>query len=166
MTVNTQRPHYARPGPIPVSGQRLYLREEELDAGLALILEAGFALKASTLTIRQANDLNWTEARTLASVLVRPQGVLALSVRLDITKQTAIKTVEALECRGFVKRSDDPSDGRKRLINLTPKGEAIARDIGGAMRNLMAKAYRQAGGEAVTGCDAVLSALQSAGSNP
>jgi DNA-binding MarR family transcriptional regulator len=163
MTVNTQRPNFVRPAPSPVSGQRLYLREEELDAGLALILEAGFALKACTLTLRQAHDLNWTEARALASVLTQPQGVLALSVRLDITKQTAIKIVEALESRGFVKRGNDPHDGRKRLINLTPEGEAIARDVGGAMRNLMAKAYRQAGGEAVAGCDAVLTAIQSGG---
>jgi DNA-binding MarR family transcriptional regulator len=163
MTVNTQRPNFLRPAPVAVSGQRLYLREEELDAGLAMILEAGHALKARTQEARDKHNVNWTQARALTSILQTPQGVQALSVRLDITKQAAIKTVEELEVRELVIRGNDPGDGRRRTINLTPEGEIIARDISTAMRSLLAKAYRQAGGEAVAGCDAVLAAIKSGG---
>jgi DNA-binding MarR family transcriptional regulator len=163
MTVNTQRPNFLRPAPATVSGQRLYLREEELDAGLAMILEAGHALKAKTQEARDTHNVNWTQARALTSILQKPQGVLALSQRLDITKQSAIKTVEELEARSLVARGDDPRDGRRRTINLTPAGEVIARDISTTMRSLLAKAYRQAGGEAVAGCDAVLTAIKSGG---
>jgi DNA-binding MarR family transcriptional regulator len=163
MTVNTQRPNFLRPAPSSVSGQRLYLREEELDLGLAMILEAGHALKASTHDVRSQHNVNWTQARALATILQAPQGVLALAARLDITKQSSIKTVEELEARKLITRADNPRDGRRRTINLTPEGEAIARDVSSAMRSLLAKAYRQAGGEAVAGCDAVLVAIKSRG---
>ena len=165
MTVNTQRPNFSRPTLTPLTGQRLYLREEELDAGLAMILEAGHALKAATQMARDAHDVNWTQARALTALLRQPQGVLALSVRLDITKQAAIKTVEELETRSLITRATDARDGRRRTITLTATGDVIARDISTAMRSLLAKAYRQAGGEAVAGCDAVLNAIKAGGSN-
>ena len=163
MTVNTQRPNFLRPAAAPVSGQRLYLREDELDAGLAMILEAGHVLKAHTLGEREKHGLNWTQARALTTILQAPQGVLAVSIRLDITKQSAIKTIEELEQRNLVTRGNDPHDGRRRTINLTPTGETIARELSTAMRSLLAKAYRQAGGDAVAGCDAVLTAIKSGG---
>lgn len=164
MTVNTQRPNFSRPAPAPLSGQRLYLREDELDAGVAMILEAGHALKAMTQAARDTYDLNWTQARTLTALLRAKQGVLSLSASMDITKQSAIKTAESLEARQLIHRSDDPRDGRRKTLSLTPLGEEMARDLSAAMRALLAKAYRHAGGEAVAGCDAVLSAIKSGGS--
>jgi DNA-binding MarR family transcriptional regulator len=161
MTVNTQRPNFLRPTPAPVSGQRLYLREDELDAGVAMVLEAGHALKAMTQAAREKHDLNWTEARALTALLRAKHGVLSLSTSLDITKQAAIKTAEALENRHLISRGDDPRDGRRKTLTLTVLGEEMARDLSTAMRALLAKAYRQAGGEAVAGCDAVLNAIKS-----
>ena len=166
MTVNTPRPIFSRPAAAPLSGQRLYLREDELDAGLAMILEAGHALKACTRLAREKYDLNWTQARALTSLLRTSQGVQTLSVHLDITKQTAIKTIEELETRHFVIRSSDPHDGRRRTIRLTASGDEIAREISAALRTLLAGAYRQAGGEAVAGCDAVLTAVKLGGAKP
>lgn len=161
MTVNTQRSNVLRAGTTVTSGQRLYLREEELDTGVAMILEAGHALKSQTLASRIKHNLNWSEARALTTLLRVPQGVLGLSVHLDITKQAAIKTSQALEDRALVARVDDPRDGRRKTIQLTPKGEEVARDISGAMRALLANAYRQAGGDAVAGSDVVLAAIKS-----
>jgi DNA-binding MarR family transcriptional regulator len=160
MTVNTPRPTFLRPPVVAPSGQRLYLREEELDAGVAALLEVSHALKASTQAVRQAHGLNWTQARALAALLRASQGVQDLSVRLDITKQASIKTTEELEARGLVTRGPDDKDGRRRSISLTADGDLIARDIAAAMRGLLAKAYRHAGGEAVAGCDAVLGAIK------
>jgi DNA-binding MarR family transcriptional regulator len=161
MTVNTPRSNGLRAAPAITSGQRLYLREDELDAGIAMILEAGHALKSQTLAARVEHNLNWSEARALTALLRAPQGVLGLSVHLDITKQAAIKTTQALEDRALVSRVDDPRDGRRKTIQLTPKGEEVARDLSSAMRGLLARAYRQAGGEAVAGSDAVLTAIKS-----
>jgi DNA-binding MarR family transcriptional regulator len=160
MTVNTHRPNFLRPAPIVGSGQRLYLREDELDAGVALILEAGHALKARTLASREKHNLNWTEARALTSLLHVPQGVLALSASLDITKQAAIKTTQALEVRSLIMRAEDPRDGRRKTLKLTPVGDEMARDLSAAMRTLLASAYRQAGNDAVAGCDTVLTAIK------
>ena len=160
MTVNTPRPSFSRAPLAPASGQRLYLREDELDAGVTMILDASYALKAQTLAARVKHDLNWTQARALAELIRIPQGVSALAVQLNITKQASIKTIEELELRRLVTREDDPRDGRRRTIHLTADGEIMARDINVAMRTLLAQAYRQAGGDAVTGCDAVLTAIR------
>ena len=163
MTVNTQKPPFFRPAAPVLSGQRLYLREHELDAGVEMVLKAGYALKACTQEVRDQHRINWTQARALTAILHKPQGVSALSIGLDVTKQAAIKTVEELEMRQFATRSADVRDGRRRTITLTPEGETIARDLNSALRNLLAKAYRQAGGDAVAGSDAVLNAIKSAG---
>jgi DNA-binding MarR family transcriptional regulator len=163
MTVNTPRPNFTRPVPIAPSGQRLYLREEELDLGVAMIFDAGNIIKATTVDVRTKHNVNWTQARALVALMRVPQGVQALSVCLSVTKQAAIKTAEEFEARGLIKRSPDPRDGRRRTLNLTPTGEQIARDLGACMRGVLATAYRQAGGDAVTGCDAVLGALKKVG---
>jgi DNA-binding MarR family transcriptional regulator len=163
MTVNTPRPNFSRPLPASLSGQRLYLREEELDAGLAAIFEASNILKSASFAARATHDLNWTQARAITTILRAPQGVQALSITLGLTKQAAIKTAEELEARGFAVRSSDPRDGRRRTLTLTPQGETIARDIASVMRGVLASAYRNAGGDAVAGCDAVLGAFKKAG---
>jgi DNA-binding MarR family transcriptional regulator len=163
MTVNTSRPNFARPLPNPLSGQRLYLREEELNAGVTMILEAATLIKATTQSVRARHKLTWNSAHALTQLLQAPQGVATLSVGLGITKQAAIKTAEELEARGLLTRAPDTRDGRRRPLTLTDAGEAVARDVVGDMRALLAKAYRKAGGEAVSGCDSVLGALKQAG---
>jgi DNA-binding MarR family transcriptional regulator len=42
--------------------------------------------------------------------------------RLGISKQAAGKTVDRLESLGYVERVDDESDGRRKLVRLTPRG--------------------------------------------
>jgi DNA-binding MarR family transcriptional regulator len=159
MTVNTPRPNFSRQAPPSLSGQRLYLREEELDAGLAMIFDAGNAIKSATTATCEAYSLNWTQARALATLLRLPLGVKDLSDSLGVTKQAAIKTAEDLEGRGLITRSLDAKDGRRRRLSLTASGETIARDVASKMRATLGHAYRAAGGDAVAGCDAVLGAI-------
>ncbi|MGR8009658.1 MarR family winged helix-turn-helix transcriptional regulator [Streptomyces hypolithicus] len=48
--------------------------------------------------------------------------------RLGVSKQAVGKTVERLESLGYVERIDDPSDGRRKLLRLTPRGiDSLAR---------------------------------------
>jgi DNA-binding MarR family transcriptional regulator len=162
MTVNTPKPNFVRPAPVSLSGQRLYLREDELDHGVARLFEVSSLLKNATLAARQRHALTWTCAHALVVLLRAPIGVAALALALDVTKQSAIKTAEELEGRGLLTRDNDARDARRRPLHLTNTGQDIARDIATAMRGLLANAYRQAGGEAVSGSDAVLAAISRA----
>ncbi|MGW5272082.1 MarR family winged helix-turn-helix transcriptional regulator [Streptomyces sp. NPDC004044] len=42
--------------------------------------------------------------------------------RLGVSKQAAGKTVDRLESLGYVERLDDPQDGRRKLVRVTPRG--------------------------------------------
>jgi DNA-binding MarR family transcriptional regulator len=164
MPVNSLRHNFTRQGPATQSGQRLYLRDEELDNGLELIFSARDTIKAHTLEALhsgklQGENLNWSQTRLLALLLRRPQGVLALAQQLGLTKQATIKTLDDIEQRGWIARHDDPKDGRRRTISLTPTGIQIAQEIAATMRHILAQAYKQSGGDAVAGCDTVLTAL-------
>lgn len=45
-----------------------------------------------------------------------------LGRKLGITKQAAGKTVDRLVDLGYAERSEDPADGRRKLVRLTPRG--------------------------------------------
>lgn len=50
-----------------------------------------------------------------------------LAARTGMTHQSMGELVEALERRGYLKRSNDPLDGRARLVRLTARGRHLAR---------------------------------------
>ncbi len=55
-------------------------------------------------------------------------GPLALAEYLGLTKGTVSQSIALLERRGLVARGDDPADGRKVHLRLTPAGKrALAR---------------------------------------
>jgi DNA-binding MarR family transcriptional regulator len=48
--------------------------------------------------------------------------------RLGISKQAAGKTVDRLTELGYAERVDDPADGRRKIVRLTPRGvDSLAR---------------------------------------
>jgi DNA-binding MarR family transcriptional regulator len=55
---------------------------------------------------------------------IGPDGTTAaeLGRRLGVSKQAAGKTVDALERQGYVRRTDDPGDARRRLVRRTARG--------------------------------------------
>ena len=55
---------------------------------------------------------------------IGPDGTTAgeLGQRLGVTKQAAGQMVDDLIRLGYVERGPDPSDGRRRLVTLTPRG--------------------------------------------
>jgi DNA-binding MarR family transcriptional regulator len=58
-----------------------------------------------------------------------PQGTSDLAERERMRPQSMAETVKELEAAGFVRRSADPSDGRRQLIALTPDGhQALTAD--------------------------------------
>lgn len=56
---------------------------------------------------------------------MRPEGLrlTELAERAQMTKQSVGELVTYLESRGYLERAPDPSDGRVRIIKLTPQGE-------------------------------------------
>jgi DNA-binding MarR family transcriptional regulator len=64
-----------------------------------------------------------------------------LAERLQITKQSVNDLVGDMEARGYLVRVRDPTDGRARVIRLTPKGhqlEKAAYDAAGSAERAMA----------------------------
>ncbi|REE96969.1 MarR family winged helix-turn-helix transcriptional regulator [Thermomonospora umbrina] len=64
---------------------------------------------------------------------IGPGGTTAadLGRLLGVSKQAAGKTVDSLERLGYLERGDDPSDARRRLVRLTPRGlDALRRSAG------------------------------------
>jgi DNA-binding MarR family transcriptional regulator len=55
---------------------------------------------------------------------IGPDGSTAVKLgrTLGVTKQAAGKTVDNLERIGYVERTTDPQDSRRKLVRLTPRG--------------------------------------------
>lgn len=76
--------------------------------------------------------------------------------RLGVSKQAAGKTVEKLEALGYVERVDDPQDGRRKLVRLSPRGiDMLVRSAEGFDR-LRAEWVRVLGAERVRALEADL----------
>ena len=60
---------------------------------------------------------------------------------------------------GFIEQRQGVRDRRQRLLNLTDKGVALENQLTATQRELMARAYREAGADAVEGYRKVLAGL-------
>ena len=58
-----------------------------------------------------------------------------LAHRLALRHHTTVELVNRLELAGFVKRQQDPGDGRQILLHLTPQGTARLRSLSVAHRD-------------------------------
>lgn len=69
-------------------------------------------------------DVTRAQGRLLAGIDLDGTRLVVLAERARIPKQTALALVNGLEASGYVERVPDPSDGRARLIRLTPRARA------------------------------------------
>jgi DNA-binding MarR family transcriptional regulator len=79
-----------------------------------------------------------------------------LGVRLGVTKQAAGQMVDELVRLGYVTREADPDDGRRRLVQLTPRGIDCLRASAAIFDELLAE-WRGRGDDV----DAAIAALGS-----
>lgn len=56
-------------------------------------------------------------------------GVNRLSSKLRLEKSSASRMLDSLEQKGYVRRKDDPRDGRARIIEMTSKGRRVHDEI-------------------------------------
>lgn len=140
---------------------RLFLRDEELDYGIALILAGERVLMSAAGGIAAQQDIPTLAARVLVAARFQPgQTVTQLRDQLDATVPTIARILGDLDTRGFIERRKASGDGRAREIYLTHEGKRATDAAALAMRDKLREAYRQAGATSVAGTRAVLEALK------
>ncbi|RAK57996.1 MarR family winged helix-turn-helix transcriptional regulator [Phenylobacterium deserti] len=141
---------------------RLILREDELDAGLELLLLAEASLWTAVDAGLEAADLGLGRSHWRAAFLLRRRpgvGVQELAHLTSLSKQAASRILVDLEGKGLVAKTAGDLDGRRRTAALTEKGLAFEAAISERLRNQIARAYRSAGLDGVAGARRILAAL-------
>lgn len=140
---------------------RLFLRDEELDYGIALLLASERALMSATREIAHDFQIPLLAARILLTIRFQPgHAVNQLCEQLDSTTPTFARLIGELEKRGFIERRKSASgDQRVRYLYLSHEGKRVTDPATLAMRDKLRKAYRTAGSGAVGGVRSVLEAL-------
>lgn len=140
---------------------RLFLRDEDLDRGVGLLLGAERVLSRAGEAGRKAAGLSRTDLQALLAIKYGPgRNVSAVREQLAATTPTFARTLAQLDSRGLIAKRVDGGDGRQRTLALSEEGEALVQPIADAMRAALREAYRQAGAERVVGARALLEALQ------
>nr|WP_070960382.1 MarR family transcriptional regulator [Hyphomonas sp. Mor2] len=140
---------------------RLFLRDEELDYGIALLLAGERALMKAAGEIARDFDLPPLAARVLITIRFQPgQTVTGLREQLDSTTPTLARILGDLDQRGLIERRQrDDGDRRTRSLYLSHEGKRMTDQATLTMRDRLRAAYRAAGSGAVSGVRAVLEAL-------
>ena len=145
----------AKPGPNP-----LFLRDEELREGIELLFFAYRDFTAGPDAILAEYGMGRTHHRALYFVGRQPGiAVKELLAILRITKQSLAPVLRRLLAGGFVERRRCGRDRRRRLLYLTEAGRVLEARLTSDQRARIARAYREAGAEAVTGYRQVLTGM-------
>ena len=141
---------------------RLILREDELDAGLEMLLLAEASLWAAVDQGLEAEGLGLGRSHWRAAFLLRRRpgvGVQELAHLTSLSKQAASRILVDLAAKGLVEKTAGDLDGRRRSAALTAKGQAFEAAISERLRSQIARAYRAAGLDGVAGARRILAAL-------
>ena len=89
-------------------------------------------------------ELTSAQASALARLAAtEPTSTSALAGAERVRPQSMAATVAVLEKQGLVRREDDPGDGRRRLIFLTPAGRGYAQGARDSRREWLARTLAQ-----------------------
>ena len=148
----------AAPAAHPQAGAGLlYLREEELRAAQDLLF---FAYRDFTgAADSMLEELGFGRAHHRALHFIGRHPGLAVSDLLGIlriTKQSLARVLGLLIEKQLVEQRPGRDDRRQRLLYLTPAGCTLERQVFERQRERLAKAYREAGPQAVEGFRRVL----------
>lgn len=138
----------------------LYLRDEELKQGVDLLFHAFSEVFATGDGALRAAGLGRAHRRALYFIARNPAlSVAALLGILKITKQSLNRVLNDLLEGGYVERRPAPNDRRMRQLRLTAKGLELEEKLWEAQRPRLARAFRDAGPDAVAGFRRVLAGL-------
>ena len=131
--------------------------EDELRQGIELLFFAYRDFTAEPDTILAQYDFGRAHHRVIHFVGRHPQMTVGeLLGILRITKQSLSRVLSQLVRQGFIIQRRGARDRRQRLLDLTPKGRELERQLSEPQRARVANAYRQAGTRAVEGFRRVL----------
>jgi DNA-binding MarR family transcriptional regulator len=138
----------------------LFLREEELRQGIELLFFAYRDFTAEPDAILAEYGFGRAHHRVIYFVGRHPGiTVSELLEILRITKQSLSRVLSQLVAETFITQRPGSRDRRQRLLELTEKGIELERQLTERQRARIARAYREAGAEAVEGFRKVLLGL-------
>lgn len=142
----------------------LFLRDEELRRGIELLFFAYRDFISDPDAILR--DYGFGRAHHRALHFIGRNPAITVSELLDIlkiTKQSLSRVLSQLIESGYVRQEKGAQDRRQRLLFLTDAGHDLETALSTPQRARVARAYREAGGEAVAGFMKVLIGLLDAG---
>ena len=135
----------------------LFLREEELRQAIELLFFAYRDFTAEPDQILADYGFGRAHHRVIYFVGRHPSiAVSELLQILGITKQSLSRVLGQLVTEEFIRQRPGQRDRRRRLLDLTEKGAALERQLTESQRRRIARAFRDAGAEAVDGFRGVL----------
>jgi DNA-binding MarR family transcriptional regulator len=130
----------------------LFLREDELRQGIELLYYAYRDFTAEPDAMLARYGFGRAHHRVIYFVGRHPQmSVTELLGILRITKQSLSRVLGQLVRQGFIVQRPGSRDRRQRLLELTAQGVELERQLSENQRQRIAKAYREAGAQAVEG---------------
>ncbi|HYM30895.1 MAG TPA: MarR family transcriptional regulator [Candidatus Cybelea sp.] len=137
-----------------------YLDPDRLRQGIELLFYAYRDFTSDPDSILSAYGFGRAHHRVLHFVGGNPgMSVAELLGILRITKQSLSRVLGRLVELDFVSQRQGSRDRRQRLLYLTERGALLERQLSEVQQGRVARAYRQAGPEAVAGHRKVLQAL-------
>ena len=137
-----------------------YLRDDELIRGIEMLFYAYRDFTSDPDEILKAYGFGRAHHRVVHFVGRNPDmTVTELLKILKVTKQSLSRVLSQLVQEGFVKQEKGRRDRRQRLLSLTHRGETLFAELSHPQKKRVARAYRQAGAEAVAGYRRVMSDL-------
>ena len=150
---------------MPLSSARnpLFLRDEELDSSLELLMSAQLRLAASVRPELDARGLQFDDFVLLFLLWRRPGlSMTELHTIGGMTRQSLSRHVSALARRDLVEVEIDGNDRRRRLVRPTGEACRLLGELVTRQRRLLKTAFAAAGVEAVEGFREVAAAAGSA----
>ncbi|MGB0922209.1 MAG: MarR family winged helix-turn-helix transcriptional regulator [Alphaproteobacteria bacterium] len=138
----------------------LFLRDEELRQGIELLFYGYRDFISDPDEVLQKMNYGRAHHRVIHFVGRNPDLTVAELLNiLRITKQSLSRVLKQLVEDGYIEQKAGTRDRRQRLLRLTPAGEKLEHDLSEPQRARMARAYREAGPEAVAAFRDVLAGL-------
>jgi len=138
----------------------LFLREEDLRQGVELLFFAYREFVEEADQVLARSGLGRAHHRALYFIGRHPEiTVSELLSLLRVTKQSLSRVLGELSKQGLISQKPGLRDRRRRQLTLTERGAEIEHEVTQRQIGCLARAYRQAGAEAVGGFRKVLTGL-------